>query len=451
MENYEQNLINIREVMAQFNKAMTMFLLLAADEEFAAFMQWLQDEEYRKEYSRLRAEYAPRADAQGVVEIPFGEISPMLLRALTTRPCEAVCNAADEIHGGETGIFLGGHAYVHPLAHLPRISLRKGWVVKHPSTGVQVVRAGKVEFPEEPVEIDHCTRVAQETTPEVVVVELTRIWNDSLPRAEKTNQERILEQVLSRLEGLGMGVGWLVTTKTEVKASKQAEVDKPKKHRHKHPREGDEATDQSKMRKHWLKVGAVLQLSAKTLDLVPQVAADLVQSLLWMGLDKTNVNISVRFGTPDGIWEKDHTRGLQAVEALEGGARFAKHFRDKKSKKAGSWRIAQVSLPKSSSEDPDLAEFHSAIAARNASVQPPLDPIVEEVAPVKEVPEWLRVSWADDDEDDDELDYSILPVMPTLPSRQEPATPAKEESEAPTPVAPKKKNRRGTRGKGRAC
>ena len=436
--------------MAKINKAMTLFLLLLSDNRFKSFWEYLRDEmnapdKCLKKYASLRAEYKKKANPQGVVEIPLEKIYPELFRCLTGSECENCADAAQDIRMGETGSFLGGQAYVHPLAHLPRISLSKRWVVKHPLTGVQVVRAGKVEFPEEPGEIDHCTQIAQETTPEVVVAaELTRIWNGPLNYTEKGNQERILEQVLSRLEGLGMGVGWIVTTKTEVKD--KSGKDKGKGKGKGKDKFGKDKSDKDKSDKvHWLKVAAVLPFSAETLNLVPQVAADMLAKLAWMGLDKTMVNVSVRFGTPDGIWKKDHTLGLREVEALERGARFAKHFRDKKSEKACSWRIAQVSLPKSSSEDPDLAEFHAAVAVRNASVQPALDPIVEEVAPVKEVPKWFEESWAnDDDDDDDDL------VMPTLLSRQEPATPEKE-PEPITPVAPKKKNRRGTRGGGRSC
>jgi hypothetical protein len=243
-----------------------------------------------------------------------------------------------------------------------------------------------------------------------VVVELLRIWPKGLRRRdEKLNQEQILRDLLARLEALGMEVGWLVTAITDAKGNK-------------------------------LKVGAVLPLSATALGLAPQVAADLMAKLLWMGLDKTNVNVSVRFGT-DGVLEKDHERGKEIVASLEGGEPFAKNFTDR-NKKAGSWRIKPENLPSASSEYRKV--FEAAVAARNAPVvvqtPPPTAPAEE---PVASLPKCLQVSWAD--RDDEEPDYSLLP------SRQEPVTPAKEESEALTPVAPKKKNRRGTRGKGRAC
>jgi hypothetical protein len=103
-------------------------------------------------------------------------------------------------------------------------------------------------------------------------------------------------------------------------------------------------------------------------------------------------------------------------------------------------------------------EFEAAIAAKNSSeeeeevVEATSAPVEDQESSINSQSEWRMRSWTDDDDDDDlVMDYSPLQVMTTLPSRQEPVTPAKEESEAPTPVAPKKKNRRGTRGKGRAC
>jgi hypothetical protein len=110
-------------------------------------------------------------------------------------------------------------------------------------------------------------------------------------------------------------------------------------------------------------------------------------------------------------------------------------------------------------------EFEAAIAAKNSSeeeeevVEATSAPVEDQESSINSQSEWRMRSWADDDDDDD-LDESISHVMPAISSRQAKVTPIKEESlEQPEPVtetsdmltAPKKKNHRGTRGKGRAC
>jgi hypothetical protein len=94
--------------MAKINKAMTLFLLLASDETFEAFMMWLREEgrEYWADYySPIREKWGKKVDSRGVIEIPLEEINPQVLRALTCFSCEA-CDAAEDICDGETGVFL---------------------------------------------------------------------------------------------------------------------------------------------------------------------------------------------------------------------------------------------------------------------------------------------------------------------------------------------------------
>jgi hypothetical protein len=146
----------------------------------------------------------------------------------------------------------------------------------------------------------------------------------------------------------------------------------------------------------WLKVAAMVPLSLQNLEAVKEIAADLLKTFPWLGLDKF-INVSVREANKKGCVQKDHVGGAQAVAALGGGEEYVKYFLDPKSKKPGSWRFPVDSLPEApiSLEKEAKAEFEAAIAARNA-------PHTEEEVVVQ------------------------------------------------TPPAPKK-IRRGTRGKGRAC
>ena len=401
--------------MAKINKAMTLFLLLASDETFEAFMKWLREKGLKywaNLYSLIREKWVKKADKRGVVEIPLDAVTPQVLRALTCFSEQACTCAVDNLEDGDLGA-LFGHVLASRKPIHSIVALGPNWGKFTSKTFLEGrpcfdLMASKEEVfyqnPNLPVGVL------------ALLIEGLFIAMDAVKK-----NKSILRELTDR--GRVLKVGFLVTT---------------------HQKGG----------KQWLKVAAMVPLSLQNLEAVKDIAADLLETFPWLRLD-ASINVSIRKADPNGCVQKNHTEGQQAVAQLEaeteGGSNFAKNFLDPKTQKAGSWRFPVDSLPEAPIvlEKDAKVEFEAAVAARNPPVVVQTQP-----APVKEpvvsLPKCLQVSWVDDNEDVDFIDYSVLPVMPTLPSRQEPVTPAKEESEAPTPSAPKKKNRRGTRGKGRA-
>lgn len=410
------------------NSVLTASVVVAPRKTFETMAESLIREgnnSYNKKYEELRERWTLKTDTNGVVEIPVTECSPLLLRALTCLGANACMDSAEDICDGEFGVFLDGHVFVsRPATHVA-VTLGANW--GH-FTSKRFVEGGSF-FPLKATKEEEFFQNPN-LPAGVWALVIEGLYIDKKAVIGNTN---LLRELLER--GNSLRVGFLVTT---------------------HQKGG----------KQWLKVAAMVPLSMQNLEAVKDIAADLLETFPWLRLD-ASINVSVRRADKNGCVQKDHTGGQQAVAHLEGGSKFADKFLDPKTQKAGSWRFPVDSLPIAPIrlEKEAREEFEAAIAAKNSSeeeeevVEATSAPVEDQESSINSQSEWRMRSWADDDDDDD-LDESISHVMPAISSRQAKVTPIKEESlEQPEPVtetsdmliAPKKKNRRGTRGKGRAC
>jgi hypothetical protein len=354
--------------------------------------------EFREYNSFIQEVWTKRADSRGVVEIPLEYFSPMLLRALTclsSETCEAVVEAITR--GDLVGAAVPGWIFVPSLAGLPLLPVIGHWVVSETtSSGSKrmdpLTHDSGIKFPDRVGERYHLN--VQVTTirdrrrnGSVLAVELLVVYPEHLDRAGRANQAQVMADILNRLKHQAC----MVTTIRD--------------------RRGNA----------WLKVAALLPLTAASLGNAPQIAADMLASLLWVGFDRKQVNVSVRFPAEDGFLKKDHARGRSAVEALAGPT-LAQKFADPKTKKPGSCRLPQEALPAPTSER--LKEFEEQVDAANQDEEEASAEVAAAPAPVQASSRtWLR-SWADDSDSEE-----LVPSAPT----------------------PKKKIRRGTRGGGRRC